>query len=277
MLNLRALIIRSGGNSDQHKEEVLQIYNRVFRESQDYLGIGEVDTWIATNNICGILLQLDRISNMEPVLWETITRAIATKIKTEGKFDTSVVEVYHKAGVYSQYLDSRHGVNSKNSLEFKELLEAWRFTGRLENATSSPSSQIDALNTVGVYRQRKGQYGEAEQYHIRALELCEINGMHDHIPLLRYNQMLAIGRSGRMSEAEAYRQRFLGIIVQEEAIHGSLERRMIDFEDDKKIYHQAKEMVGKGAMMPNDPWFQDNIRSIQRAEDRYGALFNQTV
>jgi hypothetical protein len=206
MFNLRALIIRSSGNLDQRKEEVLQIYNRVFRESQDYLGMGEVDTWIATNKICGILLQLERVSNMKPGLWETITRAIATKIKTEGKLDTSVVEVYHKAGEYSLYLDSRHSANSKISLEFKELLEAWRFTSRLENATSSPLSQIDALNTAGVYRQREGQYGEAEQYHIRALELCEIHGIHDDIPLLRYNKMLAIRRSGRMSEAEAYRQ-----------------------------------------------------------------------
>ncbi|KAE9363930.1 hypothetical protein N431DRAFT_550611 [Stipitochalara longipes BDJ] len=277
MLNLRALIIRSGSNFDQRKEEVLQIYNRVFRESQDYLGVGEVDTWIATNNICGILLQLDQMCNMEHILWETITRAIATKIKIEGKFDTSMVGVYHKAGEYSEYLDSHHGVNSRNSLEFKELLEAWRFTSRLDNATNSPSSQIEPLNNIGVYRQRRGQYDEAEQYHIQALELCEIHGMHDVIPLLRYNQMLAIGRSGRISEAEAYRQQFLDIIVQQEAIYGSLERRMIEFEDDKRIYLEAKEMIGKGAMTPNDPWFQDNIKKIRRAEDRYGELFSQTV
>lgn len=268
MLNLKALIIRSGGNFDQHQEEVVQIYNRVFRESQDHLGIGDVDTWIATNNLCGILLQQDRINDMKPVLWETITGAIATKIKAEGKFGTSVVEVYHKAGVYSQ---------SNNSAELQELLEVWKFTGRLENATTSPSSQIDALNTVGVYKQRKGQYDEAEQYHIQALELCDIHRMQDQIPLLRYNQMLAMGRSGRMSEAEAYRQQFLDLIVQQEAVYGSLERRMIEFEDDKRIYHQAKEMLGKGAMTPNDPWFKANIESIRRAEGRYGELFNQTV
>ena len=277
MLNLRALIIRSGDDFDRRKEEVVQIYNRVFRESQDYFGIGDVDTWIATNNICGILLQLDRISDVKPVLWETIRGAIATKIKPEGKFGTSVVEVYHKAGIYSQYLDSHHGVNANHSVEFKELLEVWRFTGRLENATNSLPAQIDELNTVGVYKQRRGQYDEAEQYHIQALELCDIHGMQDQIPLLRYNQMLAIGRSGRMSEAEAYRQQFLDTIIQQEAIYGSLERRMIEFEDDKRIYHQAKEMIGKGAMTPNDPWFKDNIEVIRRAEGRYGELFNQTV
>ena len=273
MLNLRALIFRSDGSFEVNKEEVVEIYRRVFRESQDHLGIKEVDTWIATNNVCGILLQLNRVEEMGPILWEAIPCAIAAKVKTEGKFDRCTMQVYHKAIQYVESVPSKHE-NCKETIEFKELLETWKFTARLYDASVDPSPQIDELNNVGVFRQAKGKYDEAERFHIQAIELCELHNKTENLPLFRYNHMLAIARAGRTVEAEAYRRRYFDLIVSEEAKHGSLESRMKEFEEDGSLYQQAKEMVAQGTLMKESQWYQDNIKSIGRAERRYGELFS---
>jgi tetratricopeptide (TPR) repeat protein len=274
MLNLRALIFRSDGSLEANKEEVVEIYKRVFRESQEHLGIKEVDTWLATNNVCGILLQLNREGEMGPILWEAIPRAIAAKIKTEGKFDQCVMEVYHKAIQYLESVPSKHGGNCKETIEFKELLETWKFTARLYDASIDPSQQMDALNNIGVFRQYNGKYDEAEKFHIQAIELCELHNQTQGLPLFRYNQMLAIARAGRTVEAEAYRRRYLDLILLEEANYGSLESRMKEFEEDRSLYQQAKEMVVQGTLMKESQWYQVNIKSIGRAERRYGELFS---
>jgi tetratricopeptide (TPR) repeat protein len=273
MLNLRATIIRNDGTLNELLEEVVQIYQRVFRESHDYHGITEVDTWISTNNLCGILMQFSRFNDAGPILWETISRAITAKIKTEGMFDRSVMQVYHKAEQYLGWVSAKKGEHSKEVQQFKELLEAWRFTGRLDEAIDRPDSQIDALNTLGVFKQQQGQYEEAEKYHKQALEInlafCESKDMQG---LLRYNIMLAIARSGRIEEAEAYRLKYLTLIAQSENNYGDLDTRMAEFRNDESIYFQAKEMATKGVLRVDDPWYRENFKVIQRGEARYGAL-----
>ena len=75
-------------------------------------------------------------------------------------------------------------------------------------------------------------------------------------------EMLAIARAGRLSEAEAYRKRYVDLIVSEEATYGSLESRMKEFAEDNDLYRQAKRMAEEGTLTRESTWYQDNLKSI---------------
>ncbi|KAF1830423.1 FabD/lysophospholipase-like protein [Decorospora gaudefroyi] len=101
MLNLRSMIIRDMSLRAKNKtqddrdssraslrEELLRLHRLVFKESFDVLGIEDIDTWKAANNLTSCLTMFFMVIECHPILSVLLTAGIVAKVRAEGKFKT---------------------------------------------------------------------------------------------------------------------------------------------------------------------------------------------
>ncbi|PVH95139.1 hypothetical protein DM02DRAFT_691373 [Periconia macrospinosa] len=234
MLNLRCRIIRkmssraddrSMDNWDdsmtQAKEELLQVYGLVFKESLEVWGIEDIDTWKAANNLTGCLIDYGMIIECYSILSAVLTAGIVAKVRGQGKFKVTLNNLTKTTKVCLHDLQWSGTQGKLKVEECRRLLHEWR---KSSSCTAEDDSH-DALNNQAVYLQSKGEFVEAERQHFRSIELCEQAGQS--VPgLYLYNLMLAIARQGRLDEAREFRDKHLDEIAAEEASYGTLQHCM---------------------------------------------------
>lgn len=285
MLNLRCQIMRGiAGKAENRtednwensmipiREELLRIHRLVFVESLELLGIEDVDTWKAANNITGCLGTFGMMAECYPFLSIILTAGIAAKMRCEGKFDVTMSQLTRTANHCLDTLE-RSQIYDKSKVEdFGRLVQEWMRSSGCTSATHSHN----AVNSEGVYLQSKGAFDEAEQQHGRSIELCE----EAEIPvpgLYLYNLMLAIARQGRLDEAESFRQEHIAEIAPEEAMYGALQQRMERSAQDRRIYDQAQVLLRQGIITRDGEWWRARELQLNRAENIYGVIDVQPV
>jgi hypothetical protein len=285
MLNLRCQIIRTMSSRAEDKntvnwdnstirirEELLQIHGLVFRESLEVLGIEDVDTWKAANNLTGCLSNFGMVIECYPILSTVLTAGIVAKVRGEGKFKVTLNEITRTT---NNCLDSLERSQIQDKLKVEEcrrLLHEWM---KSSGSTVGNYSHI-TLNGQGVYSQSKGEFVEAERQHLRSIELCEQAG--EPVPeIYLYNLMLAIARQGRLDEAREFRETHLAKLAAEEATYGTLQQRMERSARDRQVYEEALVLLQTGKITREGEWWAARKWQLTRAENLYGAIKAQPI
>jgi hypothetical protein len=285
MLNLRCQIMRAiAGKAENRiednwensmipiREELLRIHKLVFEESFTVLGIEDIDTWKAANNITGCLGTFGMMSECYPFLSIILTAGIAAKMRCEGKFNVTMSQLTSTANQCLDTLERSRMCDKSKIEDFRRLVQEWMKSSGCTLATHSHT----AVNGEGVYLQSKGAFEEAEQQHVRSIELCVQAGIP--VPgLYLYNLMLAIARQGRLDEAEMFRQEYVAEIAPEEAMYGALPQRMERSAQDQRIYEQAQILLRQGKITKDGEWWRARELQLNRAENIYGVIDVQPV
>jgi tetratricopeptide (TPR) repeat protein len=283
MLNLRCQIIRtvSSRAEDQNtdmwdnsmtriREELLQIHGLVFKESLEVLGIEDVDTWKAANNLTGCLSLFGMVIECYPILSAVLTAGIVAKVRGEGKFKVTLNDLTRTT---NNCLDSLERSRIQDKLkveEFRRLLHEWMTSSGCAVGFYSHIT----LNGQGVYSQSKGEFVEAERQHLHSIELCEQAG--ELIPgVYLYNLMLAIARQGRLDEAREFREKHLAELAAEEARYGALQQRMERSARNRQIYEEAQSLLQKGEITREGAWWAARKWQLTWAENLYGEIIAQ--
>lgn len=284
MLNLKCLILRSTAqkgvaykgfvqDSQENRalEEQRQIYEMVFKESLEQLGIEDIDTWKAINNYLGHLRSVFMWVELGPALWEVLSSGIEFKVKAEGKFACTLSNVRATAESYLGYIETSKGNDAESVEKFRTLLQDWITSSGCSDTICLESFGLEThLSNRGVELQNMGLFEEAERLHLKSIEMCL--GANQEVPeVFRYNLMLAIARQGRIEEAKAYSEQYRADLEGPQAVFGTLEQRMERDRTDREIYDQAQDFLDTGQLI-SDEWKQENERVLGRAVYRYGKL-----
>lgn len=285
LLNLKASIIRrSGFRRAAHngfvcmdplpladEEARLHIHELVFTESVKQLGIEDIDSWKAINNLTGFLAEAVQYSKMGPILQQVLPAGIAAKITIEGKFETPIKEITAKANLYLDFLVSSRGQNESVTEDFRKLLTEWI---SCSGSSDMPGLRREhgILNNQAVDLQHKGRFEEAEAAHRRAIDLWLAQEKGQIPDVYYYNLMLAIGRQGRVEDACALRETHRAELEAAEAALGTLEERLEEDKGVHNLYLQAQTMLDAGDASRDGEWWQVNARALLKAEQCYGIL-----
>ncbi|KAF2623203.1 hypothetical protein BU25DRAFT_414482 [Macroventuria anomochaeta] len=280
MLNLRCQIIRtmSSRADDQSGEdwessqvhlieEQLRIHGLVLEESLEVLGIEDVDTWKAANNLTGCLSTFDRWIECQPILDAVLTAGIVAKVRGEGKFKVTLNEVTKTAENCLDALEASNAKDETSIEQFRRLLREWMNS----SGCTVGDDNHDLVNNQGVFLQWKGDFVEAESQHVRSIELCKHAG--ESIPgLYLYNLMLAIARQRRLEEAMEFRETHSSKLAAEEAKFGALQERMERDTRDREVYEEAQVLIQEGKITRGGEWWATRQWQLKRAENRYGEI-----
>lgn len=285
MLNLKCMIIRSTAtygdqnqqldiqnSTDTHAiDEQHKIHTLVMMTSIEHLGLEDIDTWKAINNLIGFLSSTYRWIDCGTVLREVLPVGIKAKVKVDGKFAITLSDLTKKALNYLSHLESTSSSNSADVEEFSKLTEDWiAACGYTATATTTIDSITTGINNKGAQLQREGLFEEAEKLHSQSIELNLEGGLE--VPgVYRYNLMLSIARQGRLEEAYNYRTFYSAQLEGPEETFGTLEVRLRRDETDRVAYHEAQQLLDTGQSMES-VWTKDNEQILWRAEIRYGKL-----
>lgn len=280
MLNLRCqILLHNSGRRHLEdpdrattQEKRLEVYKLVFKESLQQLGIHDIDTWKAINNLISCLLELIMISGCGPILRQVLLAGIASQVKAEGRFTVTLCQITANAQQYLEYLEDTQDATETGVVEFRQLLRDW--------IASSGSSSVKRLvvdaNNYGVYLQQRGVFDEAVLQHVTAIDMC-LGAKAAVPPVYRYNLMLVLGRQGRVTEAMAYRAEHKDEIGTVESAIGTLEERLEQDRLDLEVYNDAKTQLQAGNLERDGEWWLAHVRELIRAERRYGVLEQQPV
>jgi hypothetical protein len=252
-----------------HKD-LLHIHELVFEKSLEQLGIEDVDTWKAVNNLVSCLSECYLWAACGHILMQVLSAGIEGNVRAEGKFAVTLQGVTDIAKTYLDFLEASQGSDSKSATEFRLLLQNWITSIRLSEIPR-PEAYAVTLNNFGVHHQMRGQYEQAEKAHLDSIDSClRQNGK---VPAIyRYNLMLAIARQGRLDEAFAFREAHRAEILGQEGAFGALEHRLEEDARVRQIYDQARALAGSGKLDKDGEWWQANEKELQRAEFRYGMI-----
>jgi len=284
MLNLRCMIVRDyapprvdhnravqqepGGT--QSRGEQLQIYRLVFKESLEQLGIEDVDTWKAVNNLINCLSSYLMLAECGPVLWQVLPGGIAAKIRAEGKFEITLKNMTDTARGYLEYLEGSQNQDAKAAEDFRKLFQEWLATSGCSGEDFYGSVPI-LLNNQGVELQHRGRFEEAEQRHVKSIQACR-EANDEVADVYIYNLMLSIGRQGRLEDAMALRESYRTALESQEAAFGSLEQRLERDRRDRQIHEEAQALIDAGQSTRDGEWWLANEMKLRRSEHRYGEL-----
>ena len=142
MMNLKADIITHCVEDNRStpyvmQEERLQLCMSVYNESRELLGMGDIDTWIAVNNVLGSLVSLNRYSELGSIIQENLKKVIPAQQKVEGAFARTLALTYDFAMVFLNHLQNSAGLGEAITQEFQQLLTIW---ARQPSATSQKLS-----------------------------------------------------------------------------------------------------------------------------------------
>ncbi|KAK3305294.1 uncharacterized protein B0T15DRAFT_484941 [Chaetomium strumarium] len=239
MLNLRALIMRTGDDVWQNLDQVIALYERVLHETLSVVGIDDKETWIALNNRLGSLSQALRMN-----------------------------EIHQTATMYLNHHLAREGpVKGARAAEFAELLDRWSYVSGIEDVIKSGSinrlSHLNSLNSYGVYLQYHGRYEEAVTVHRKVIR--QLEGRDDGLGRLSHcNFMLALAKAGREDEALAFRREHKELIMPMEAVYGTLEQRQEERKKEMRVYEEAKSRIERKSLCQQDQWWLDNATTVRR-------------
>jgi tetratricopeptide (TPR) repeat protein len=280
MLNLKATILRMSDSRTSWEEgnvypesanpgsnrEQLRIHELVCKLSTEKLGMEDIDTWKAFNNLIGFYNENKLCKNMGQIFPDILRDGLAAKIIADGKFRKCLSEITENARHYLEFLVTSESEKSATAVEFAALLAEW-----ISCSGSSPE-QTNWHNTQGVAMQHKGRFEEAEKFHRRAIELCLLERIEEVSDLYWYNLMLAVGRQGRIEEALALRDEHKIEIETAELAFGTLEARLERDKFDLELYKQARGLIAAGLLPKDGEWWRANQNALSRAERRYGFL-----
>jgi hypothetical protein len=249
------------------REELLQMYRLVFKESFEVLGIEDVDTWKAANNLTGCLSSFGMFIECYSILSTVLTAGIVAKVRGEGKFKVTLDGLTMNTNNWLESLERSQIQDRLKVEECRRLLHEWiKSSGCTVDVCSH-----DTLNNQGVYLQWKGEFVEAEREHLYSIELCEQAGKP--VPgLYLYNLMLAIARQGRSDEAREFREKHLAKLAAEEAIYGTLQQRVEQSAQDRQVYEEAQVLLQKGKITREGEWWVARKWQLIRAENLYGEI-----
>lgn len=283
MLNLKAHLISSEVNRGDPKARTsesaslaLPIYQRVFAESMTALGINNIDTWKAANNVLKELISEKRYIDAAKLLQVLLEATSKENILIQGKFRVTF-EITCRNAVF--VLASLPIKRTKNPLEpdpssIKTLLYEAMKTAQLDEM--DPFKYPDHTNTYGVFAQKQGNFEYAEQLHRLALDQTMAypeRSSEDIVDLIHYNIMMAIARQpGRLDETYLFRQQHMERILRVEAIHGDLTTRLQKIKLDREIHDETARRLAAREIRFGDAWCEEHEEVLARTELLYGLL-----
>src|SRR5690606_3519869 len=130
-----------------------------------------------------------------------------------------------------------------------------------------PGTLVSTYGSRGGLLEGDGRFMEAERIHRQTLTtlLNERPLDREWISLARSNLMLAIGRDGKLEEALGYRTEYCEEISTQEAIYGTLEKRLEEMRQENELYEMAKERLLKGEGEKGDEWWLQHAKALQKA------------
>lgn len=270
MLNLQARILCESMGEDEQRS---QIYHRVFAESLEVLGIENVETWKAANNLVGFLYERSHHDAIEQVLRKVLPAGIVAKVKCEGKFRITMCNLYDAANEYLYYLSTSADTNASATTEIRDLLIRWATACEVDPLGSGEGDDT-RLNNRGVYAQSKGNFKLSEMCYRQAIDLfLSSRGEGTAVPnVILYNLALVIARQGRLAEAKAFCNEHLEQIGVIEAKWGMIETSLELDAADRALYVHAKSMLEAGQIARCDEWWTANLKALSRAQGWYGRL-----
>lgn len=277
MLNLKAHLkgqsLLGPAVTDQYSRdgrvECQNIYLLVFQKCFDLFGVTDIDTWKAVNNSVSTMLQSKHYGAAMNVLLQI---GLAAKV-TDMTFEGQLLEIFGITVTYVESLPSilrimRSANLSKRATILTELFnflvesKAVEFYTRYRGSVALNNDAVGFINT--------GRFRQAEQ----ALRELLSRLPPESLQIAYYNLMLAIARQpGRQAEAFVLREKYLEKISAAEEKHGHLSLRLQRDEEDFQIYQEAKTKIEHQQMSFGDAWWTEHEKTLERAELRYGVLF----
>jgi len=288
MLNLRCQILRKSPKPDTMSsigildasrtqstlwpiyKDVVNIHERVFEESLEQLGLEDIDTWKAINNLANCLSEMCLWPACGRILMQVLPAGIEAKVKAEGKFSVTLQNVTECVERYADFLEGTEGKDSQAASGFRLLLQGWITSTGLSTVPESGRNHT-TLNNLGVSHQARGRYEQAEEAHLASIESCLKH--NNTVPALyRYNLMLAIARQGRIDDAFAVREAYRAEIMEEEGAFGVLEHRLAEDARIRQLYDHARTLADSSKLDKEGEWWLANESELRRAEFRYGII-----
>ena len=277
MLILKAHLIgqslRDSAVTDQYSHdrslECQKIYLLHFQNHFDLYGVTDIGTWRAV--ISCVLVMLDG-KHYEAAMNILLQVGLAAKA-TDMRFEGQMLECFGETMTYVESLPSILRIMRTANLSKKAAVVTKLFSFLVENkAVEFHMRYRDpvALNNDAVRLINTGRFRQAEQA-LREL-LGRLPPASSQVEY--YNLMLAIARQpGRQAEAYIFRDQHLEKISAAEAKYGHLSLRLQRDEEDFQIYQEAKTKIEHQQLSFGDAWWTEHEEALERAELRYGVLF----
>jgi hypothetical protein len=263
-------------------EEILPIYTSAFDEFRQSFSIDDVDVWKACNNLLRELMHQKMYANGLDILQRMLQGAVDGGLEPEGQLLETfsyTVEI-----TVAFILDLSWSTDAQlRTAAFDLQNQLLECLGEMDVSLEALADH-DAANALAVLLQRQGSL-EASERVLRSLllktrrrpepnleegQVKRENRAVDNV--VHYNLMLAIARQGRTAEAYEYRTHYIEPIGQAEAIHGTLEVRLVQDRQDKAIYEQAQEMLASGRLGIGDVWWKEHEEVLLKTQMRYGSI-----
>ncbi|KAK5202855.1 hypothetical protein LTR47_011349 [Exophiala xenobiotica] len=164
--------------------EILNIYLSVYQESFALLGVANIDTWKAGNNVMGELEKMHMYVEEEAILRQLLSWYISTEMKPQGEFAKTVSITFSTAWTLLSLLLVEDRENEAGELH-KFVLDACE-SAECDIEILCAGTRVSRLNTLGVRFQQRGHFEEAEQYHLQALQLSNHSSSFAEYPLGRH-------------------------------------------------------------------------------------------
>ena len=258
---------------EQLRTQILRLHEEVLDHCLADGGMESLNSWKASNNLlCEYVKPTNRNWKGALALAINVLKlALDSNVFIQGKFLTA----FSIFASYVSILSVVAGTTPSAKVELlRHLLD--NFMSEQNLTINDRERSLGQLYYVAVHLQWAGQF-EAAETHLRCVLktplLSSIAGMKG---LPHYNLMLAIAQQpGRLSEAFQYRNDHQSLMMEEESVYGSLEKRIEEWDTERGLYTEAKDRISSGDLDWHSDWCQAHKQELYEAQIRWGWLYEE--
>ena len=278
MLNLKAHILCNPQpgmtqiiyKTNEQRDEVQCIYIYVLEKSLDAFGVRDIDTWEAANFCTRTMSGSKQYNAALDILLYMGEAAKAV----EATFEGQKLETFARAVNCVRSIGSSLWALRSSNLRQKAAMTVRVYNYLVEHRCAESVARYETpvdLNNKAVSMISRGLFRDAE----KVLKELLPKTSADTSAVEYYNMMLAIARQpGRKMEAYDFHKQNIEKITGAEAKYGDIDTRLRRDEDDLSTYNQAKAKIKEGQLIFCDAWWNEHEEALDRAELRYGVLFD---